>query len=244
MSRSSISLEERSIVADLKGNGIEVLKIGTVDYNEALAIQRELHSKLLKKEVSESIIICQHPPTITLGRAAKREHILVTSEHLKAIGIRVHETDRGGDVTYHGPGQIVAYPILNLSTRKRDVGWYMRLLEQAVINTLEVFEISSKRNPGKTGVWIQDSQNSNNSVNEMKKISFIGVKLSKWHSLHGLSLNVRNVPGALSLESAFSLINPCGLGNITVTSVERELGSCPSDKSITESLVNSLLKLL
>lgn len=139
------------------------------------------------------------------------------------------EVERGGDVTYHGPGQVVVYPIVNLSRRKRDVDWYMRLLEEAIIRSLENWSVSSFRIKGKTGVWVGESTGLNEislgNAGEPRKIASLGVRLSRWCTMHGLAVNIASRPPSLSLEEGFSLINPCGLGQVTITSLATEIAS-------------------
>ena len=145
---------------------------------------------------------------ITLGRSAKPENVLLP-QNQKAI--EVIEIERGGDVTYHGPGQIVCYPLLDLSTKRRDVCWYMRTLEEVIIRTLSDFEISAERIAGRTGVWLKSSDQPD------AKIASIGLRLSRWRTLHGFSLNVQGV------QAGFSMINPCGYSDIRVTSISEQL---------------------
>ena len=167
-------------------------------------------------EAEDLLIICSHPPVITCGSSTKDEHLYTSSDLLAKEGIEVLKVERGGSITYHGPEQIVCYPILNLSRHRKDVDWYMRSLEEVVIKTLEEFEITGVRVQGKTGVWISDSE----------KIAFSGVRISRWCTFHGLSLNVE------PCAHRFAAMNPCGLGAITVTSIAEVVASAHPSRSV------------
>jgi lipoate-protein ligase B len=156
----------------------------------------------------EALIVCEHAPVITLGTSSTRSSIRTNDQELRELGIELLEVERGGNVTFHGPGQLVAYPILDLKRHRRDVGWYMRLLEQCVIDTLADYDISSIRIEGKTGVWVPGEP--------PRKIASLGVKLSRWVSYHGVAMNF------LDNRSGFSHIDPCGLLGVETTSIERE----------------------
>ncbi len=186
-------------------------------YQQVWDLQKTLQRALLDGLGEDTLIICEHPATVTLGKGAKRENLLVSGEEFASRDVPVFEVERGGDVTYHGPGQIVAYPIIDLSKKKCDVGWYMRGLEEVVLRTLARFEIKGIRVAGKTGVWI-DERRSEFSTCEIpnKKIASLGVRISRWKTLHGLAINV------LNSKEGFSLINPCGFTDIEVTSIEEE----------------------
>jgi len=180
--------------------------LGRIEYAEATDLQRACARRLLEGG-EERLLLLEHPPVITLGRNARREDVLFGEPALRARGVTVAPTDRGGQVTYHGPGQLVGYPILNLSPERRDVGRYLRDLEEVLIRTLSRFGIEAGRIDGLTGVWVGG-----------EKIASIGVHLSRWITTHGFALNV-------STDLAhFSLIVPCGLSSRRVTSMERVLG--------------------
>jgi lipoate-protein ligase B len=185
--------------------------LGQISYNEAYRLQRELWNKRVKAEVSDQLLLLEHPPVITLGRGFKPEHLLETVECLRSQGVEVQEADRGGDVTYHGPGQLVGYPILDLQPDRMDVLRYLRDLEEVLIRTIGRLGILGERRTGYTGVWVED-----------RKIAAIGVKISRWVTYHGFALNVNTD------LSAFDLIIPCGIRGGRVTSLARELGSAPS----------------
>ena len=165
---------------------------------------------------SDTILLCSHPPVITTGTSTKPEHLTTPAEILTAQGVPLVPIGRGGSVTYHGPEQLVAYPIIDLKNHKTDVGWYMRSLEEVIILTLRDFQIAGFRIPEKTGVWVRDDA----------KIAFIGVKISRWCTYHGVSINVR------PCAERFSLINPCGLGSIQVTSLHEECDSKPTVEEV------------
>ncbi len=172
----------------------EVSELGRVDYGEALAIQRRLVSARKESAVPDQLLLLEHPHVITLGRNGQMRNLLASQEVLERAGIGFYPIDRGGDVTYHGPGQLVGYPILDLREWKRDVGAYVRALEQAGIYTLAGFGISAGRIPKLTGVWVGE-----------RKIAAIGVHISRWVTSHGFALNV-----STDLKY-FQYIVPCGL---------------------------------
>jgi len=182
---------------------LDVQLLGLTDYEATLELQRHYHREVIAGERCDMLLICSHPPVITLGSSTKSEHLFQSEAEFHAQGLKVLKVERGGSVTYHGPEQVIAYPIINLTHHKRDVGWYMRSLEDVMINTLGDYGVSGQRIPGKTGVW----------VDAHSKIGFSGVRISRWCTFHGFSLNV------LPSSSYFDLIDPCGLGAIRVISV-------------------------
>jgi lipoyl(octanoyl) transferase len=194
---------------------LEIKDLGLVPYSCALALQRELHHALRQGAGGPTLIFCEHPAVITFGRRAACTNILVEREELQRRGIDLAETDRGGDVTWHGPGQIVCYPILDLSRKRRDVAWYMRSLEESIIRTLQDFEIKGHRIAGRTGVWTGSCEN--DIGGKLRKIASLGVRISRWCTLHGFSLNVRDC------GEGFALIHPCGFQDIEVSSMDEEL---------------------
>ncbi|MDX2151556.1 MAG: lipoyl(octanoyl) transferase LipB [Bryobacteraceae bacterium] len=182
----------------------EFRDLGQLGYTEALAQQRQYVEARKQGLVPDQLLIVEHPHVLTLGRNAHRENLLASPELLEQKGVEVHETNRGGDVTYHGPGQVVGYPILDLREWKRDVVEYVRGLEQVLIDALAFFGLRTGRVPGATGVWIED-----------RKIAAIGVHISRWVTSHGFALNVTTD------LSYFQLIVPCGLTK-PVTSLAAE----------------------
>lgn len=178
--------------------------LGRTGYGEAFALQQRLVAARKQGLIPNQFLIVEHPHVLTLGRNGHLENLLVSEEGLRQRGVEFHETDRGGDITYHGPGQIVGYPILDLREWKRDVVAYVRGLEQALIDALAEFGIAGDRVPGATGVWV-----------EGRKIAAIGVHISRWVTSHGFALNVDTD------LSFFQLIVPCGLSK-PVTSMHAE----------------------
>ena len=179
-----------------------VVDLGTVNYSAAWERQKEAVRSADRTE-QDLLYLVEHPPVITVGRSGGRENILATDEQLRSEGIEVIETDRGGDVTYHGPGQLVAYPILNLNMHRQDIGWYLRSLEEVILGALLDLGIRGRRIKGYTGVWVGDS-----------KVAAIGVGVRKWVTFHGLALNINP-----DLDR-FALITPCGIQDRSVTSIE------------------------
>jgi lipoyl(octanoyl) transferase len=188
-----------------------------MSYGEALAVQHSIAGELKQGRGEDHLLFVEHPHVITVGRNGHDENVLAPESILRRAGIELHASDRGGDVTYHGPGQIVGYPVLDLRNWKRDVGAYVRAIEQVLIDTLEGFGIEAKRVPKLTGVWAGDA-----------KIAAIGIHLSRWVSTHGWALNV-----STDLRY-FQYIVPCGLTK-PVTSMER-LGVNVRAEQVKEAL--------
>jgi lipoyl(octanoyl) transferase len=188
---------------------IEVRRLGTVPYADALALQAQLVQQRRDGTIADQLLLLEHPPVITLGVKARndRSHVLATDEALRARGVELFESGRGGDVTYHGPGQLVGYPILHLDPDRRDVHRYVRDLEEVLIRALSEFGIAASRAPGLTGVWVGS-----------EKLGAIGVRISRWVTSHGFALNVD------TNLSQFDLIVPCGIRGRGVTSMQRLLG--------------------
>ena len=199
---------------------LEIRDLGRVRYGDALAIQKELVEQRKQGSVPDQLLFVEHPHVITQGRNGRAENLLAGEGALRSAGIDYHATDRGGDITYHGPGQIVGYPILDLREWKRDVGAYVRAIEQGIIDTLAQFEIIAGRVPGCTGVWVDG-----------KKVAAIGVHISRWVTSHGFALN-----HTTDLRY-FQYIVPCGLTK-PVTSMQ-ELGSSSSREQVLAALSNS-----
>jgi lipoyl(octanoyl) transferase len=183
-------------------------QLGTVPYSEGLELQRDLARRRISGEIDEDLLLLlEHPPVVTLGRTAKEAHIVSSPERLRTRGVEVHEVERGGDVTFHGPGQLVGYPILDLKRHRQDLHWYLRQVEEALIVALGAVGIDAERHSGYTGVWTQG-----------RKIASIGVHARDWVTWHGFALNVTTD------LSYFQLIVPCGIPQVQMTSVARELG--------------------
>ena len=186
---------------------LEVTHLGVVEYDDGLELMDELREKVTRGELSDQLLLLEHPPVVTLGRNARDRHMLLSPDALARRGIAFYRTGRGGDVTFHGPGQIVGYPILDLSPDRRDVRRYVRDLEEAIIRTLADFGIGSGRLDGLTGVWVGDL-----------KVAAIGVRISRWVTSHGFAFNVS------TNLSYFDTIVPCGIPERGVTSVSQLLG--------------------
>ena len=192
------------------GKTIQV-DLGLIPYAEAYALQKRIVAARKLGAIEDVLLFCEHAHVITQGRNGKREHLLASESVLRQKGVEFFETSRGGDVTYHGPGQIVAYPILNLGAIRRDVVWYVRMLEEAMIRATAEFGIEAEREAGKTGVWVGEGKTS-------EKLAAIGVHISRWVTSHGLAYNV-----STDLRN-FELIVPCGIADRKATSLEKLLG--------------------
>ena len=188
---------------------LEVRRLGVVPYAEALALQRELAEERRHDRIPDTLILLQHPAVITVGNRGDggRSHIVASAEHLGSLGIDVHETGRGGDVTYHGPGQIVGYPILDLKPDRQDVHKYVRDLEEVMIRVCAGYGVEAGRIPGCSGTWVRG-----------EKIGAIGVRISRWITSHGFAFNVN------TNMDHFRLIVPCGISDKGVTSLSTLLG--------------------
>ncbi len=185
-----------------------VADFGVRPYAEMLELQRAAARARIARTLDQDLLmLVEHPPVVTLGRSSKDAHLLANPEQLRARGVEVFEVERGGDVTFHGPGQLVGYPIVDLKRHKEDLHWYLRQVEETLIRTLATFGLEGSRVPKYTGVWVGN-----------RKIASIGVHARDWVTWHGFALNV-------STElSYFDLIVPCGIPEVQMTSLERELG--------------------
>lgn len=206
---------------------LTVLKLGCQPFEKAWQQQRELAQQRSAGAIGDTLLVLEHPHTYTLGRATRQEHMLITEAELEAEGIACYDIDRGGDVTYHGPGQIVLYPILKLCHYGADVLAYLRMLEEVVIVTLASYAIQGSREPGMTGVWIGQ-----------EKIAAIGIKLSaSGVTMHGLALNLD--PDL----SYFRRIVPCGIADRGVTSLACALGSAPPQAEVEQRLIDAFMQV-
>ncbi len=185
---------------------IDCQYLGNKSYGDSYRLQKEAVARRIHGEINDTLYLLEHHHCITIGKMGSRKNLLISDEEAVRRGIEVYETDRGGDITYHGPGQLVGYPIIQLQTRRKDVKWYLEMLEQTIIMTLSEFGIQGKRIDGLTGVWVED-----------RKIASIGVRVEKWITSHGFALNVNTD------LSYFKLIVPCGIKDKDVTSMEKEL---------------------
>lgn len=194
--------------------------LGMIDYKHAWDIQRDVFSKRLHSEINDTLFLLEHPHTYTLGKVAEKENLISSDDQLKELGVSVYEIDRGGDITYHGPGQIVGYPIINLKNWKEDTHEYLRGLEEIIMNVCSDYGLQTKRHPKYTGVWIED-----------RKIAAIGIKVSRWITMHGFAFNINTD------LSYFGGIIPCGIKDKDVTSLQRELGKEVEIDEVKEKLV-------
>ncbi len=184
-----------------------VFNLGLVDFKKALQFQKKIFQEIKNNYFNSALILCRHYPVITMGRQGSAENIKVSSFELRNRGIHMYEIERGGDVTYHGPGQLTVYPIFNLTYLKKDIHLFLRQLEGLVIDFLSDFGIKGLRYKGLTGVWI-----------DKKKVASIGIAIRNWITFHGMSINIKKD----DLDN-FSLIEPCGM-DIEMTSLETALG--------------------
>lgn len=208
---------------------IRLIRAGLVPYPEALRWQRQLAAARSAGAAPDTLLLLEHPPTITLGARANPAHVLVPADELARRGVALVASDRGGDVTYHAPGQLVGYPILKLSQHGADVGRYMRALEEVIIRTLASYGITGERVPGLTGVWVEGGR---------AKVCAIGVRLSAAGvTSHGFALNVH--PDL----AGFDQIVPCGISDRAVTSLERLLGAAPPDDEVATTLLGHFAEL-
>ncbi len=199
----------------------EYRDLGRMAFGSAFALQQELVVRRKAGAIPDQLLFVEHPPVITLGRNARGGHVLLPEAELTRRGIEIHETNRGGDVTYHGPGQIVGYPIVDLRGWKRDVVAYVRALEQVMIDAAGLLGVGAERVAGCTGCWVGDA-----------KLGAIGVHISRWVTSHGFALNL-----SPELEH-FSYIVPCGIDK-PVTSVERLTGRAPEREEVMHLLAES-----
>jgi lipoyl(octanoyl) transferase len=219
--------------------------LGSIDYKQAWDYQEELFKEVIAKKLSNRnlsaeeqvftcnyLLFCEHPHVFTLGKSGDEKNLLLNEEQLVKRGIAYYKINRGGDITYHGPGQLVAYPIFNLDYFFTDIHKYMRYLEEAVILTLAEYGIKGERYKGLTGVWLDAEHPA-----KARKICAMGVRTSHWVTMHGLALNVNP-----DLQY-FSLIIPCGISDKAVTSMERELKYTPDIKEVASKLKQNLAKV-
>jgi lipoyl(octanoyl) transferase len=214
------------------------INLGLIDYQDAWNYQTTLFEKVLgvksenrslpenQQHLTENFLLfCQHPHVYTLGKSGKEDNLLVKTDELKGIGATYYHINRGGDITYHGPGQIVGYPIIDLENFFTDIHRYMRFLEEAVIQTIAEFGVNAGRIPGLTGVWLN-----HDNGESARKICALGVKTSRWVTMHGFALNVNTD------LNYFSHIVPCGINDKEVTSLQKELG-CEVDLKVVEGIL-------
>jgi lipoate-protein ligase B len=195
-------------------------QLGLVEYGEAYRLQKKLHRQRLKGDIPDTLLLLEHPPTVTIGRSGSLENILVSREQLIQEGISLFFIGRGGDVTYHGPGQLVGYPIMDLSRRGKDIHRYVHALEEVLLRTLKDFSIFANRDDSHAGVWVDEEE-----------VAAIGLSIRRWVTMHGFALNINpNI-------KHFSLINPCGFSNRKATSMSQILGREVDMEEVAKRLV-------
>lgn len=227
-----------------------VQDLGTRRYAEALEIQRAAAKARISGELAQDLLILvEHPPVVTLGRTSKPAHLGVSAEYLAAQGIELFEVERGGDVTFHGPGQLVGYPVFDLRGLKPDLHWYLRQLEETLIQALGRFGLPATRNPGHTGVWTAGKAGAalgtpgrpegppGANGHGLRKIASIGVHAREWVTWHGFALNVSTD------LSYFDLMVPCGIPGVRMTSMEAELGGTVNLTTVKSGVVQQVAEV-
>lgn len=203
-----------------------VHRLGLVEYSQAYELQKRLHSDRANGIISDTLLLLEHPPTLTMGRSGTMKNVLVSKDKLTDMGIAIFSIDRGGDVTFHGPGQLVGYPIIDLSRRGRDIHRYVHDLEEVIIQTLKHFSITADRDEDHAGVWVQNEE-----------IAAIGLSVRSWVTMHGFALNVN--PDL----AYFSLINPCGFSDRKATAISTILGHEVSREEVANRLIASFSQI-
>ena len=213
------------------------IDLGLIGYAEAYALQKRIVALRKAEAIDDVLLLCEHPHVITQGRNGKREHLLAGENVLRQKGVEFYETSRGGDITYHGPGQIVGYPILHLAAIRRDVVWYVRMLEEVMIRASNDFGVLAAREAGKTGIWVGRKENatqrvlsSESGVVAPEKLGAIGVHISRWVTSHGFAYNV-----STDLRF-FDLIVPCGIADRKATSLEKLLSRGVDSREVAACL--------
>jgi lipoyl(octanoyl) transferase len=214
-----------------------VRSLGRVEYREGLALMATLRAARLAGEIEDTLLLLEHPPVLTLGRKGRFEHIRVGAAKLASLGVEVFETERGGEVTYHGPGQVVGYPILNLAPDRCDVRRYVRDLEEAMIRTAGDLGVTAGRVASLNGVWLGEDADPP-SPGRSRKLGAVGVHLSRWITSHGLALNANT-----DLEG-FELIVPCGVAGRDVTSLRAEVRRPVDQGWVASRLAHHLADLM
>ena len=197
-------------------NKINILDLGRMDYKSSWEFQKNLHKDVLNGNKPDTLILVEHEPVFTLGKNANKDNLLDRSN------VEVFNVERGGDITFHGPGQLVGYPILDLNNYKKNISWFMRTLEEILIECLNTFDIDAHQKKGLTGVWVND-----------EKIGAQGVKISRWVTMHGFSLNINTD------LSFFDMIVPCGITDCKVTSMKKLLGATQNIQDVKFQIVKA-----
>jgi len=208
---------------------LDVRRLGRVEYGEALELQRTLVEARRSGKIGDTLLLLEHPPVITLGARSRgaRTNVVASGDALQAAGVAVHETGRGGDVTYHGPGQLVGYPIFDLRPDRQDVHQYVRDLEEVLIRAIARFGVEGVRVPGLSGVWV-------GAEGREAKVAAIGVRISRWITSHGFALNVTTD------LTHFQLIVPCGIADRGVTSLEHLTGHAVPLADAEDAIVDAM----
>lgn len=208
--------------------------LGVQPYAEVLSLQRQLAAERISGELeSDTLLLVQHPPVVTLGRRREDNKLPVTAEFLAARGVDLFEVERGGGVTFHGPGQLVGYPIVDLRQHKPDLHWYLRQVEEVLIRSLAAWGLPAERSPGLTGVWTRGAAPAPD-LRPLRKIASIGVHARAWVTWHGFALNISTD------LSYFDLMTPCGIDGVVMTSMQQELPeSRPTVEAITKTVVSA-----
>ena len=201
---------------------LKIIKSGVTDFYDIWEVQKELFNQVIESRSQNYLILTEHKPVITIGKSGSLNNLLTDSSYLLSKGITVVKIDRGGDITFHGPGQLIGYPILDLSQFRKDIHWYLRNLEEVIIQTLREFGIQGERVSGLTGVWVNK-----------KKICAIGVKVTRWVTMHGFALNI-----STNLDY-FKHIIPCGITDRGVTSLFDQTGNIVKQKDVIKSVIYS-----
>tara|TARA_B100000959_G_C14769737_1_gene536971 strand:- start:7 stop:705 length:699 start_codon:yes stop_codon:yes gene_type:complete len=199
---------------------LECIDMGQIAYAPMVRLQEQRHADVVADKVDDALFLLEHPDVITLGKNASQEHVLEPIEDLRESGCELFQSSRGGDVTYHGPGQLVAYPIMRLRDKEKDIRKFVFHLEEILIRTCADFDIHAQRVDGLRGIWVGDN-----------KIAALGVRIARWTTMHGVALNVSTD------LSRFSTIVPCGIANRGVTSMEKIIGRAPTMANVKEIFV-------
>jgi lipoyl(octanoyl) transferase len=205
---------------------VEIIESGLTNYHAAWEFQKKLFDRVVEERSNSYLILTEHEPVITIGKSGNMRNLLTDPTQLISQGIELVEIDRGGDITFHGPGQLVGYPILDLLQFRKDIHWYLRTIEEVVIQTLMDFGIKGQRIPDLTGVWVKN-----------RKICAIGVKVTRWVTMHGFALNI-----STNLDY-FNHIIPCGISDHGVTSIFEEIGNIVDQKDVITSLYHNFSTL-
>ena len=205
---------------------LNYIDLGLIEYDKAWDLQKSLFEKRLRNEINDTLLLLEHPNTYTLGKTANKENLLGDDQFLKEKGVKVFNIDRGGDITYHGPGQIVGYAIFDLKGWKQDAHQYLRSLEEVIIKTSNDFGLFVHRNDDHTGVWVDD-----------RKICAMGIKISRWITMHGFAFNINT-----NLE-LFNGIVPCGIVDKQVTSLKKEFDKEFDIKVVKEKILNNVKEI-